>query len=70
MNAAQIRLLSETADWVDASENVLLFGVSGLGKNHLAAAVVEGVVNQGYRARFYSAGELFQELRGQIVAEA
>ncbi|KQN53592.1 hypothetical protein ASE99_24000 [Serratia sp. Leaf51] len=55
--------MSETTDWVDAGENVLLFGASGLGKSHLAAAIVEGVVNQGYRARFYNAGELLQELR-------
>ncbi|ECL5981332.1 hypothetical protein FTF68_21540 [Salmonella enterica] len=53
----------ETTDWVDAGENVLLFGASGLGKSHLAAAIVDGVVAQGYRARFYSAGELLQELR-------
>jgi DNA replication protein DnaC len=44
-------------------ENVLLFGASGLGKSHLAAAIVDGVVGLGYRARFYSAGELLQELR-------
>ena len=41
----------------------MLFGASGLGKSHLAAAIVDGVVAQGYRARFYSAGELLQELR-------
>nr|WP_323373123.1 ATP-binding protein [Serratia symbiotica] len=34
-----------------------------MGKSHLAAAIVEGVVSQGYRVRFYSAGELLQELR-------
>ncbi len=36
-----------------------------MGKSHLAAAIVDGVVGQGYRARLllYSAGELLQELR-------
>jgi len=63
LNAAQVRQLCETTDWVDAGENVLLFGASGLGKSHLAAAIVDGVVGQGYRARFYSAGELLQELQ-------
>ncbi|MDD0429649.1 ATP-binding protein, partial [Shigella sonnei] len=62
-NGAQFQQLCETTDWVDAGENVLLFGASGLGKSHLAAAIVDGVVGQGYRARFYSAGELLQELR-------
>ncbi len=63
LNAAQVRQLCETTDWVDAGENVLLFGASGLGKSHLAAAIVDGVVGQGYRARFYSAGELLQKLQ-------
>lgn len=50
LNGAQFRQLCETTDWVDAGENVLLFGASGLGKSHLAAAIVDGVVVQGYRA--------------------
>lgn len=50
LNGAQFRQLCETTDWVDAGENVLLFGASGLGKSHLAAAIVDGVVGQGYRA--------------------
>lgn len=61
--ATQVRQLCETTDWVDSGENVLLFGASDLGKNHLAAAIVDGVVSQGYRGRFYSAGELLQEIR-------
>nr|WP_284700469.1 ATP-binding protein [Serratia symbiotica] len=63
LNAAQVRQLCEKTDWVDSGENVLLFGASGLGKSHLAAALVDGVVSQEYRVRFYSAGELLQELR-------
>ncbi|WP_407253628.1 IS21-like element helper ATPase IstB [Klebsiella pneumoniae] len=63
LNAAQVRQLCETTDWVDSGENVLLFGASGLGKSHLAAAIADGVVSQGHRVRFYSAGELLQELR-------
>jgi DNA replication protein DnaC len=63
LNNAQFWQLCETTDWVDAVENVLLFGASGLGKSLLAEAIVDGVVRLGYRARFYSAGELLQELR-------
>ncbi|MDS1049511.1 ATP-binding protein [Klebsiella pneumoniae] len=37
----------ETTDWVDSGENVLLFGASGLGKSHLAAAIADGVVTGG-----------------------
>lgn len=61
--AALFRQLCETTDWVDAGENVLLFGASDLGKSHLAAAIVDGVIGLGYRSRYYSAGELLQELR-------
>ncbi|EMW5101352.1 ATP-binding protein, partial [Shigella flexneri] len=43
LNGAQFQQLCETTDWVDAGENVLLFGASGLGKSHLAAAIVDGV---------------------------
>ena len=63
LSGAQFRQPCETTDWIDAGENVLLFGASGLGKSHLAAAIVDGVVARGYRSRFYSAGELLQELR-------
>lgn len=49
LNAAQVRQLCETTDWVDSGENVLLFGASGLGKSHLAAAIADGVVSQGHR---------------------
>jgi DNA replication protein DnaC len=41
------------------------FGASGLGKS-LAAAIVDGVVSQGYRARFYSAGELLRKARSLL----
>ncbi|WP_269769474.1 ATP-binding protein [Enterobacter cloacae] len=50
LNAAQVRQLCETTDWVDSGENVLLFGASGLGKSHLAAAIADGVVD-AYRPR-------------------
>lgn len=62
LNVAQVCQLCETTDWMDCGENVLLFSASGLGKSHLAAAIVDGVVSQGYRVRFYSVGELLQEL--------
>ncbi|BEM40385.1 hypothetical protein SME10J_41120 [Serratia marcescens] len=60
---ARTEILNGLIKMYSKGENVLLFGASGLGKSHLAAAVVEGVVNQGDRARFYSAGGLLQELR-------
>lgn len=62
LNIPQLTQLSETDEWLQVGENVLLFGASGLGKSHLAAAITEGILIQGHRARFYSVRELLQEL--------
>jgi DNA replication protein DnaC len=62
LNNAQFWQLCETTDWVDAVENVLLFGASGLEKPS-GGGDRGWCCKAGYRARFYSAGELLQELR-------
>ena len=62
LNAAQVKQLCETDDWLQVGSNVLLFGASGLGKSHLATAITESLIIQGHRARFYSVRELLQEL--------
>ncbi|QLK87352.1 hypothetical protein E3U36_02695 [Arsenophonus endosymbiont of Aphis craccivora] len=63
LNSGQFRQLCESNDWVASGENILLFGASGLGKSHLAAAVAEAQVLLGHRVRFYSAAELLQQLQ-------
>jgi DNA replication protein DnaC len=63
LNSGQFRQLCENDDWVASGENILLFGASGLGKSHLAAAVAESQVLLGHRVRFYSAAELLQQLQ-------
>ena len=55
-------LACETA-WVEAARNLLLFGPSGVGKSHLAAAIGHALIEQGLRVRYYAASALVQELQ-------
>ena len=48
----------EKLDWIDAGENVALFGAPGVGKTHLAIAFGRLAVERGYSVRFYSAANL------------
>jgi len=54
--------------WVERAENLLLFGPSGVGKTHIAAAIGHGLVAQGFRVRFTPATHLVQEL--QVAKQA
>jgi len=63
LNSAQMVQLCQNRDWIDDGKNVLLFGASGLGKTHLAAAIAYGAIEQGIRARFYTATALVQQLQ-------
>lgn len=55
-------LACETA-WIDQARNLLLFGPSGVGKSHLAAAISHALIEQGQRVRYYAASTLVQELQ-------
>jgi len=55
--------LAQTREWIEKSENLLLFGPSGVGKTHLAAAIGYGVVQQGQRVLFSAATHLVQQLQ-------
>ena len=39
LDRAQIKQLVHDIGWLDRAENLLLFGPSGVGKNHLAAGI-------------------------------
>jgi DNA replication protein DnaC len=43
----QIEALATTGDWTARARNLLLFGASGVGKTHLAAAIGHGLVERG-----------------------
>ena len=63
INQAQIEALAENNDWVKNAENVVIFGPSGVGKTHLAAAIGYNLINQGTRVLFASTTEVVQKLQ-------
>jgi DNA replication protein DnaC len=50
-------------DWVQAHDNCLLFGGSGTGKSHIAAAIAYGLIEAGYTALFVRTNDLVQRLQ-------
>ena len=63
LSAGQFEALAGTADWTRQSRNVLLFGPSGVGKTHLAAAIGHGLIEQGVRVRYFATTALVQQLQ-------
>jgi DNA replication protein DnaC len=55
--------LAQDVGWLERSENLLVFGPSGVGKTHLAAAMGRAMVELGKRVKFSSATALVQQLQ-------
>lgn len=55
--------LATDIGWLERAENCLLFGPSGAGKTHVAIGVARAVIEQGKRAKFFSATSLVQQLQ-------
>lgn len=53
-----------------SGKSLFLVGDSGRGKTHLAAAVVQEVIRQGFRALFVVTIELLSDIRGSYQGEA
>lgn len=71
--SGRIEALARTADWTRQAHNVLLFGPSGVGKTHLAAAIGYGLIEQGIRVHHVATTALVQQLqqaRQQLCLEA
>jgi len=59
----QIESLAGSSDWTRQARNVLLFGASGVGKTHLAAAIGHALTEQGVRVRYFATTALVQHLQ-------
>ena len=63
INKAKIQGLAYGEIWIKEGMNVLIFGPSGVGKTHLAAAIGEKLVENGFRVFFNRTTELVQNLQ-------
>jgi len=63
INAAQITALAENTNWVTSAHNLIIFGPSGVGKTHLAAAIGRRLVERGMRVLFTKTTALVQTLQ-------
>lgn len=59
----EVMSLSNGALWLEKAINILIFGPSGCGKTHLAAAIGEKLVEDGYRVFFVRTAEIVQTLQ-------
>ena len=55
--------LAQSSEWLEKNENLLLFGPSGVGKTHLAAAIGHSMLQQSWRVLFTAATHLVQQLQ-------
>jgi DNA replication protein DnaC len=63
INPAQFKALAENSDWVKQAHNLLIFGPSGVGKTHLAAAIGYDLIQQGVRVLFSTTTAMVQRLQ-------
>ena len=61
--ALQLQQKTTQLDWLKQGHNLILFGASGLGKTHLAAAVGHALIAQSKRVKFTSSTALVQQLQ-------
>lgn len=63
INSAQINALSKSDSWLKKANNLLIFGPSGVGKTHIAAAIAYGQIEMGNKVRFFQTSHLVQLLQ-------
>jgi DNA replication protein DnaC len=66
VNAKQIRALAEL-EFVPKAENVVLIGPTAVGKTGLASGLLLKAIQNGYRGRFISAQDLFDEMYASLA---
>ena len=63
INVAQLVSFAETTAWVEHNQNLILFGPSGVGKTHIAAAIGRRLIENGKRVYFTKTTTLVQKLQ-------
>ena len=63
INAAQINALAESDSWIRNAHNLIIFGPSGVGKTHIAAAIAYRHIELGLRVKFQQTSHLVQLLQ-------
>ena len=63
ITGAQISSFAEDTQWVTQARNLMLFGPSGTGKTHLAAAIGRRLIELGKRVFFIRTTALVQKLQ-------
>lgn len=63
INQTQILHLTQDTNWIKNNENILLFGSSGVGKTHIAAAIGYEMIVKGIRVKFMSTVAMIQLLQ-------
>jgi DNA replication protein DnaC len=63
IDKSKVLALASGGSWVKEGMNVLIFGSSGVGKTHLAAAIGEKLIESGFRVFFSRTTELVQKLQ-------
>ena len=66
VNKAQIQALAGL-DFVQRAENIVFVGPTGTGKSGLASGLLRQALLNGYRARFYHAQDLLDELYASLA---
>jgi DNA replication protein DnaC len=63
ISKAQVMALVAGDSWLRTGANLLLFGGQGAGKSHLAAAIGQGLVENGWRVLYTRTTDLVQRLQ-------
>ena len=69
ITGAQISAFAENTQWVVEGHNLIIFGPSGTGKTHLAAAIGRRLVEHGMRVLFAKTTTLVQQLQVAFNAQ-
>lgn len=63
LSKAHVTALASGDAWLDRGATVLIFGRPGVGKSHIACAIVHALIDAGYRVLFMRTSELVQRLQ-------